>query len=133
MSIFCLLVIWLGDRHVYYLARRSEILARAKVRREANPELYRERSRNSVRRWRELNPEANRERSINYFRKWRGSHRDKHCAIRNAQQTVPLGSCCEFCGSRDDLMRLLPDYAYPKVVVTVCRDCRGWIRRHPVS
>jgi hypothetical protein len=30
-------------------------------------------------------------------------------------------------------MRFLPDYNYPKVVVTVCRDCRGWIRRQPAS
>ena len=121
------------DSHAYYLAHRSEILARGKVRREANLEFYREHGREAQKRWRELHLEVNRERHIEYFRKWRGSHRDKHRAIRNAQQTVPLGSCCEFCGSVDDLMRLLPDYVYPKVVVTVCRDCRGWIRRHPVS
>jgi len=103
-----------SDPKSYYSAHRSEVLARAKHRREANPELYRERGRKAQRRWRD-------------------SHRDKHRAIRNAQQTVPLGDCCEFCGSKDDLMRFLPDYNYPKVVVTVCRDCRGWIRRQPAS
>jgi len=113
----------------YYSTHRSEILARAKLRREANPELYRER----VRRWRERNLKLNRKRQIQYFRKWRGSHRDKYRAIRHAQQAVSLGSCCEFCGSKDDLMRFLPDYNYPKVVVTVCRDCRGWIRHQPAS
>jgi hypothetical protein len=119
----------LVDSHAYYLAHRSEILARAKVRREANSELYRERSR----RWRELHPEVNRERHIKYFRKWRDSHRDKHRAIRNAQQTVPLGDCCEFCGSVDDLRRFHPDYNYPFVIVTVCREWRGRIRRQPAS
>jgi len=92
---------------------------------ESNPELNRE----GILRWRERNPELNRERQIRYFRKWRGSHRDKHRAIRNAQQTVPLSSCCEFCGSVSDLMRFHPDYDYPLIVVTVCRECRGWIRR----
>jgi hypothetical protein len=87
------------------------------------------RNREAVRRWRASNPELNRERQIKYFRKWRGSHRDKHRAIRNAQQTVPLGGRCEFCGSTDDLMRFHPDYGYPLIVVTVCRECRGWIRR----
>ena len=118
-----------SDPKSYYSAHRSEILARAKLRREANPELYRERARKSVRRWRELNPELNRERQIKYFRKWRGSHRDKYRAMRNAQQTIPIGDCCELCGSKDDLMRFLPDYNYAKIFVTVCRDCRGWIRR----
>jgi hypothetical protein len=127
------MVMWLFDRHKYYLAHRSEILARAKVRREANLELYRECSREAQRRWRELNLELNRKRQIKYFRNWRDSHYNMHCAIKIARNTVPLGSCCEFCGSKDDLMRLLPDYDYPKVVVTVCRDCRGWIRCHPVS
>ena len=115
------------------MAHRSEILARVKARREANLELYRERSRKSVRRWRELNLEVDRKRHIKYFRKWRASHRDRYNAISIAKRTVPLGSCCEFCGSVDDLMRFLPDYNYPKVVVTVCRVCRSWIRYRPVS
>jgi hypothetical protein len=46
------------DSHIYYLAHRSEILARAKLRREATPELYRER----IRRWREVNLKLNRKR-----------------------------------------------------------------------
>jgi hypothetical protein len=115
------------------MTHRSEILARNKRRREANLELYRERGREASQRWREHNLELNRERHREYFRRWRNSNRDKHRAIRNAQQTVPLGDCCEFCGSKDDLMRFLPDYDYPKVVVTVCRGCRGWIRRQPAS
>jgi hypothetical protein len=38
-----------------------------------------------------------------------------------------LGFCCEFCGSVVDLMRCHPDYDYPLIVVTVCRECRSWI------
>jgi hypothetical protein len=132
----------------YYVAHRSEILARAKVRRDANADLYRERGRKAARRWRERNlelcrergreaarrwrernPVLNRKRHIGYFRKWRDSHRDKHRAIRNAQQTVPLGDYCELCGCEGDLMRFLVDYDYPKIVVTVCRECRGLARR----
>jgi hypothetical protein len=120
------------------------MLARAKVRRDANDdlyrerargwrernlELYRERGREAARRWRERNLALNRERQIGYFRKWRDLHRYKHRAIRNAQQTVPLGDYCEFCGCEGDLMRFLVDYGYPKIVVTVCRGCRGWARR----
>ena len=127
----------------YYAAHRSEILARAKVRRDANADLYRERARGlrernielsrergreAARRWRERNLELNRKRHILYFRKWRDLHRYKHRAIRNAQQTVSLGDCCELCGCKGDLMRFLVDYDYPKIVVTVCRECRGWAR-----
>lgn len=97
--------------------------------RERGLELKRARNREVVRRWRERNLELNRKRQILYFRKWRDSHRDKHRAIRNAQQTVPLGGCCELCGCEGGLMRFLVDYNYPKIVVTVCRGCRGWARR----
>lgn len=87
------------------------------------------RNRETVRRWRERNPELNRKRQCEYFRRWRSSHRNVHRSIRIAQTCVPLGSCCEFCGSTDDLMRFHPDYGFPLIVVTVCRECRGWIRR----
>ena len=98
-----------SDSKSYYLRHRSEILARNK-------------------RWRERNPELNRERHREYFKRWRGSHRKIHRAIRLAQACVPLGSCCELCGSVGDLMRFHPDYDYPLIVVTVCRECRSWIR-----
>lgn len=111
------------------MVHRSEIRARAKLRREANLDYYRELGREAARRWRGRNLALNRERHIGYFRKWRDSHRDRHRAIRNAQQSVPLGGCCELCGCKGDLMRFLVDYAYPKLVVTVCRVCRGWARR----
>jgi hypothetical protein len=97
----------------YYLAHHSEIRARQKCRRLRNLDSYRKRELDNCRRWRKVN-------------------RDKCSAIKFAQNHFPLGGCCEFCGSKDDLMRFLPDYNYPKIVVTVCRDCRGWIRRQRV-
>jgi hypothetical protein len=81
--------------------------------------------RDSVRRWRVANPELNRLRQCEYFKRWRGSHR----SIRLAQRCVPLGVECEFCGSVVDLMRFHLDYDFPLVVVTVCRVCRGWVRK----
>lgn len=78
---------------------------------------------------RESNSDLNRERQREYFKRWRGSHRKVHRAIRLAQACVPLGSCCELCGSVGDLMRFHPDYDYPLIVVTVCRECRSWIHR----
>lgn len=117
-----------SDRESYYSAHRSEVLARAKRRREANIELYRERSRESVRRWRECHVELNSKRQVKYNKKWRESHRDKYRTHERAKHNISLGSCCKFCGSKDDLMRFLPDYDYSDVVVTVCRECRAWVR-----
>ena len=116
------------DRHAYYLAHRSEVLARARSEREANPELYRERNRKSMRVWRERNLELSRERGREYFRRWRDSNPDKRRVIKNAQQAVPLGDCCEFCDSKANLMRFLPDSDFPKIVITICRQCRTWVK-----
>jgi len=87
------------------------------------------RNREAVRRWRECNCELNRERQRGYFKRWRNSHREVHRSIRLAQSCVPLGFCCEFCGSVVDLMRFHPDYDYPLIVVIACRECRSWIHR----
>src|SRR3990172_1670332 len=113
----------------YYSTHRSEVLAKAKVRRDDNLELYRERGREASKRWRDANLELSRERVRVARRCWRDSHRDYYRVMRNAQQTIPLGDCCEVCGSVDGLMRFLPDFGHSKVVVTVCRGCRGWVRR----
>lgn len=108
----------------YYSLHRSEILERWKLYYESHRDVVLKRNEDR----RASHIELSRKREIVYFRRWRDSHRDKHRAIRLAQQTVPLGSCCEFCGSVGDLMRFHPDYDFPKVVVTVCRECRGWVR-----
>jgi hypothetical protein len=121
-------LILLYDSHAYYLAHRSEILARAKCRREADPELVRKQRREGMQRWRERNLELSRERGRENYRRWRDSNRDKHRAIKNAQQIVPLGDCCELCGSKSNLMRFLPDSNFPKIAITICRQCRIWVK-----
>ena len=105
------------------MAHRSEILEYSKRYRESHREALRERAKL----WRDSHREVYRERGREYFKRWRSSHLSVHRSIRFAQYHVLLGSCCEFCGSVDDLMRFHPDYGFPRIVVTVCRKCRSWI------
>jgi hypothetical protein len=111
----------------YYSRHRLEILAKAKKRRELgllkiNPE----RNRAAVKRWRDSHLDVARERNHVHFKNWRDSNREKYRAIKLAQACVPLGSCCEFCGSMKNLIRFHFDYDCPKIVITACRECRSW-------
>ena len=112
----------------YYLAHRSGILEYSKLWRESHRGVARKRGREGSKRWRDSHRELYNERQCVHSKRWRNSHRKVFRAIHFAQVCVPLGSCCEFCGSVDDLMRFHPDYDFPLIVVTVCRECRGWIR-----
>ena len=102
-----------------YLAHRSERLEYSKRYRES----HREAETARFKLWRKSHREAELARG----KRWRNSNRKVYRAIKLAQFCIPLGSCCEFCGSVDKLMRFHPDYDFPLIVVTVCRHCRGSI------
>jgi hypothetical protein len=109
----------------YYLRHRAEILAYSKQYYEAH------------RVERSVSKKCARLRKIGLYRanelrnckRWRVVNLDKYRAMKFAQNHVPLGDCCEFCGSKVDLTRFLPDYAFPVIVVTICRFCRGSVRK----
>lgn len=44
-------------------------------------------------------------------------------------QHIPLASKCELCPNTENLERHHPNYDYPHIFVTVCRECHNWITK----
>ena len=102
---------WTETGRRYYWNHRSQCLAVHKRCRSRKIGLYREHELLNCKRWRKANLV-------------------KNGAIHFAQNHFSLGVCCEFCGSTVGLMRFLVEYKTPvDFVITVCCECRGWVRR----
>lgn len=77
--------------------------------------------------WRHTHPEQ--------VREWNKRYKDNHKHIKNAQQlaerNIPLGDKCELCPEDDihteNLERHHPDYDYPLIIITVCKECHSYI------
>lgn len=87
----------------------------------------------SNKRWRDNNRQVYREQHRKNKKVYQERHPKEYRAIQNARNNIPLGTCCEFCRSVEDLMRFHPDYDYPLIILTVCRECRSWIKKGSFS
>lgn len=73
--------------------------------------------------WRKKYPECSRKAS----RKWKRENPEKLRAEKMAQKHIQLSESCEFCPAKENLERHHPDYNYPLITVTTCRECHRWI------
>jgi len=127
----------------YYQAHREY----AKEYRMKHGQTHREQEREYYTKYHQLHREQRKEFSKAYNHTQQG--RESQKAYRQTQRYkerikgrqklryltrhyVPLGSDCELCPSEDvrtiGLEHHHPDYDFPLVTVTVCRECHGWLR-----
>ncbi len=86
---------------------------------------YRQNHREEIKAW-------NRNHS-KYYNDYQRSYKKNNPKIVNAQnvaeQNCSLAQYCELCGSTENLERHHPDYAEPKIIVTVCVSCHRWTHK----
>jgi len=85
------------------------------------------------RQWRKKNPEKHAEQQRRHRRKHPEIHAEqqrkykrRHPEVVRAHRVadnLPLGSCCIFCGAKENLERHHPDYGSPDFYITVCERC----------
>lgn len=84
-------------------------------RRRRNPQSHRD----EVKRWKKDNPEKLKKQQ----ERWRTNNPHKVKAQYLAHYHVPLGPCCEECGSTERLERHHPDYDKSLEIITLCKSC----------
>ena len=89
-----------------------------------NPEKHRESSRKSRRKSLEANYKA--------VIKWKSKNLDKVQANIQARN-IRLGSQCEVCGAKENLVKHHPDYSKPLEVLTLCRLCHKKVHKEDVK
>ena len=55
--------------------------------------------------------------------------RPKVYAAVDKARKYPIAKKCEFCGRTKNLQRHHPDYNYPEIFVTCCKECHIWIEQ----
>lgn len=130
--------------HTYYLKNKARLSVYNKKWRETHPE-YCKAKREA---FRQEHPNYRREHRLSdaeYSRKYKATHREKRreqelkgslawnhrnpekVRARNTAADIPMEKFCELCPKDDSridgLERHHPDYEYPTLFVTVCRDC----------
>lgn len=134
--------------HEYYVKHREELLSKRKKYRQEHLEhekqtrhnyymVNREAQIKSAVEWRRNNPERFRqtqnerlknhpEKRAEIRQKYRMRNPEKYHA-RNVARSIPRAEQCEFCFSTEKLEHHHPDYLYPHIFVTACKECHIYI------
>ena len=64
-----------------------------------------------------------------YSKEWKNKNPKKFKAQKLGRK-IPLGSECEFCGSKRNLERHHPDYDFPHIFVSCCDSCHKWVHKN---
>ncbi|MCJ7632276.1 hypothetical protein MUP77_07775, partial [Candidatus Bathyarchaeota archaeon] len=100
---------------------------------------HKEQEKERNRKWAREHPECIKEWKMNHPEQVKETQRNgqkmfnqRHPEIlkaHNFARQFPLGPCCWFCGSTENLERAHFDYKYPEQFMTLCRKHHRWIDR----
>jgi hypothetical protein len=122
-----------GYFQLYYLRNKEKILAQHKEYEKTHREEINKRHRE----WRRRHPNNDKEQQ----KKRNAQHRDRDngnskrtfekSRARSFVQRHPelLMSACEICDAKENLTAHHPDYAFPTIVVTLCRACHNFVHK----
>jgi len=79
-----------------------------------------------LRRWKDKNPDKVKEQRKRYNQRYPKKIKAYQFISNNK---LELAKECELCGNTENLEHHHPDYDYPEIYVTVCKECHTWIHQ----